>query len=157
MVFWPFHGIAGRLTERRSYEARVAVRSLGPRFRRSLHFYAIDCGCDNFAVIDLQALLTPQYNTHRFGIFWADTPRHADVLVILGPPLPGLAGAMRLTVDQLPRPRGLILVGGDGTEAAWKELGEAEDVLAILPEGSGPDRILGALLAAQGRSPSGGF
>jgi Ni,Fe-hydrogenase III small subunit len=148
MVFWPLHGIGRRFTEKTPYKPPVPVRSLGPRFRRSLHCWAVDAGCDNFLNFTVQALQTPQYNSHRFGIFWADTPRHADVIILLGPPLPALEGALRNTIEQIPRPRGILAIGGN--EETWRSIVDFDELLAVLPEETGPQDLLGALLAAKG-------
>ncbi|HUX12522.1 MAG TPA: hypothetical protein VMW87_05815 [Spirochaetia bacterium] len=162
MVFWPFHGIAKRLTERRRYERRTEFRTLGPQFRRSLHIFVVDAGCDNSLNFTIAALQAPQYNTHRFGIYFADTPRHADLLVLLGPPLPSLREAVAATVRQLPSPCGVLLVGQEkvdlpatDTLGSWTGMVDADAVVGQLPGDPAPAEILAALLSIQ-RGPGKG-
>ncbi len=167
MVFWPVHGIARRLTERHSYEKRTKFRALGPQFRRSMHIFVVDAGCDNSLNFTIAALQAPQYNTHRFGIYFADTPRHADLLVLLGPPLPSLRESVAATVRQLPSPCGVLLVGRETSEVRaadgsrrepqdagdtlgpWTGMVDASIVVGQLPRNPAPAELLAALLSIQ--------
>jgi hypothetical protein len=80
-----------------------------PRFfHRSVFVYAIDVGNSNALNIEVAALRTPQYNIHRLGIFFTDTPRHADLLLVLGRPTSRTLAPLQATIDQLPRPFGVI-------------------------------------------------
>ncbi len=145
MVFWPLHGVIRRLTERHGYEPNVKIRPLGRQFRRSMHIFVIDSGCDNMLNFNIAALGAPQFNTHRYGIYFADTPRHADLLLVLGPPVDALVDAVRSTIAQLPEPFGILLLGG---EKPWDMI-EPDRLVGHLPGTPGPKEILAALLAAQ--------
>jgi len=166
MVFWPFYGAIRRLTEKEAvYTTPFPVRALGRQFRRSMHVFVIDSGCDNILNFNVAALSAPQYNTHRFGIFFADTPRHADLLIVLGPPLTSLRAAVSATVAQMPEPFGILLIGGIPeplpaphsvqTPARVQQLGPFQElvdpvrVAGFLPGVPGPSDILAALLAIQ--------
>jgi Ni,Fe-hydrogenase III small subunit len=122
-----------------------------------MHIFVVDAGCDNMLNFNIAALGAPQYNTHRFGIYFADTPRHADLLIFLGPPVSALRDAVAATIAQVPEPFGILAVGGEpGTGAAdprWDML-DSGHVVGFLPGTPGPSDILGALLAVQrGRIP----
>lgn len=103
---------------------------------------------------NIAALGAPQFNTHRYGIYFADTPRHADLLLLLGPPVEPLREAVRATIGQLPRPFGILLLGGDGTgetsdPGPFRDMVEPESVVGRLAGNPGPGEILAALLAIQ--------
>jgi len=165
MVFWPYHGVIQRLTEKSVYRTSVPVRTLGRQFRRSMHLFVVDAGCDNMLNFNIAALTAPQYNTHRFGIYFADTPRHADILILLGPPLSALHDAVAATLAQAPKPFGVLLVGGapemapqqepvestSGTPqpGSFRELIDPALVVGFLPGSPGPSDIFAALLAIQ--------
>ncbi len=115
MTWWPLFGITRRLTERkRDYPHPAALGPAGRRsplgrlFRRSLFVYPIDVGSSNALNMEVAALRTPQYNIHRFGIFFTDTPRHADLLLVLGRPTAKTWGPLEETIAQLPRPFGVL-------------------------------------------------
>lgn len=145
MVFWPLHGAIRRLTEKERYEPTQRVKPLGRQFRRSLHIFVVDSGCDNMLNFNIAALGAPQFNTHRYGIYFADTPRHADLLLVPGPPVEALLEALNSTIGQLPEPFGILLLGGD---TPWETIAPAR-VVGHLPGIPGPKEILAALLAVQ--------
>lgn len=108
MRWWPLFGISRRLTEKRDYESAAEVRPLPRLFRRSFFIYAVDAGNSNALNIEVAALRAPQYNIHRLGIFFTDTPRHADLLLVLGQPTSGTIGALTETLSQIPQPFGIL-------------------------------------------------
>ena len=79
-------------------------------FRKSLHIYPIDVGNANDLNFDMRALQAPQYNIHRFGIFFADVPRHADVLLVLGRPTEKMVPVLLETVNQMPGPYSIVSI-----------------------------------------------
>ena len=80
-------------------------------FRRSMKLRHVDCGSCNGCESELQALLNPFYDLQRFGIDFVASPRHADALVVTGPPALHLEEALRLTDEATPRPRLIVAVG----------------------------------------------
>jgi len=148
MRWWPLYGITRRLTERGAYRSQAEVAGLPRLFRRSLFVYAVDVGNSNALNVEVAALRTPQYNIHRMGIFFTDTPRHADLLLVLGHPTPGTLGPLRETIAQLPRPFGIIHVfepfSTDG-QAADLELPNLVARIEGVPEAA---ELLGILLKA---------
>ena len=111
MKWWPFYGITKKLTEKRSYKTGAEVEQIHPTlFRRSLFIYVIDVGSSNGLNFEITALESPQYNTHRVGIYFTDSPRHADILLVLGRPAPAMLNPLRETISQMPQPFGIITI-----------------------------------------------
>jgi hypothetical protein len=108
--WWFPYGLKRKLTEKIKYTSDNNVNPVTSIFRNSLHIYVIDVGNSNELCFEIKALQSPQYNIHRFGIFFADTPRHADVLIVLGPTTPQMVNPLRETLKQLPKPCGVILI-----------------------------------------------
>ena len=136
--------------ERAEYPRDIELRSLPRIFRRSLFVYAVDVGNSNALNIEVAALRTPQYNIHRLGIFFTDTPRHADLLLVLGRPTLKTAAPLLETVAQLPRPFGIIHIfepfsaGGEFTDI------ELPNLLARIEGLPDAARLLGILVKAKG-------
>ena len=64
----------------RQIQAR-ARRVLG----RSLHIREVDAGSCNGCEVEITGLNSPIYDLERFGIHFAASPRHADMLLVTGP------------------------------------------------------------------------
>lgn len=156
MRFWPLYGITRLLSERRIAPRGAAVSSLPRAFRRSLHIYPIDVGNSNALNLEMAAMKTAQYNIHRYGIFFADTPRHADLLIILGIPLASLQEHLRETLTQFPRPFGILwlretarAIDTGGEVSARRIVEESGGTLvAELDNPSGPAEIISVLRRA---------
>lgn len=88
-----------------------AARRLRRIFGRSLHVRHIDVGSCNACESEVLALSNPQYNFHRYGIFFTPSPRHADVLLVTGALTPAMAEILRTTYEAMPRPRIVIAAG----------------------------------------------
>ena len=114
MKWWPIWGLTRRLTERTGYSKDLAVTSASRIFRKSLHVYPIDVGNANDLNFDIRALQAPQYNIHRFGIFFADVPRHADVLLVLGRPVEKMVPVLLETANQMPGPYSIVSIEAEG-------------------------------------------
>lgn len=110
MKWWPVWGLTKRLTERTRYATELTIESKGQIFRKSLHIYPIDVGNSNDLNFDIRALQAPQYNIHRFGIFFADVPRHADLLLVLGRPTEKMVPILMETINQMPEPFSIVVV-----------------------------------------------
>ena len=142
---WIFYGLSNRLTER--FEKKgVKVKGLGSVFRSSLHIFPIDVGNGNELNFEIEALQSAQYNIHRFGIFFTDSPRHADVLLILGKCTEKMVSPLKETINQLPNPYGIVVIeGGQPFGIKPKELG-LDNVLAYYEQYLSADEILSVLL-----------
>ncbi|MHB1687168.1 MAG: NADH:ubiquinone oxidoreductase [Ignavibacteriaceae bacterium] len=145
--WWLPYGLKRRLTEKKLYQSDIDVKPLDGIFRKSLHIYIIDVGNSNDLCFEIRALQAPQYNIHRFGIFFADTPRHADVLVVLGPATEKMIGPLKETINQLPKPFGVILIES-GSISSTIDLKNiiGENLLAEIKNYSSPEQIISVLL-----------
>ncbi len=106
---WAIYGITKRLTEN-FQKTKKDVKSISGVFKSSLHIFPIDVGNDNELNFEMEALASPQYNIHRFGIFFTDSPRHADILLILGKVSENMKEPLMETIAQLPEPFGIIII-----------------------------------------------
>ena len=67
-----------------------------------------DCGaCLN----EVKQLNNPYYNMHRLGFFITPTPRHADVLLVVGPVTDQMRFALKKIHDAMPTPKRVVAVG----------------------------------------------
>jgi len=142
---WVFYGLSNRLTER--FEKKTEkVKGLSRIFNKSLHIFPIDVGNDNGLNFEIEALQSSQYNIHRFGIFFTDSPRHADILLILGKCTEKMVSPLKETIDQLPSPYGIVVIEGNQPFGLKpKELG-LSNVLAYYERYLSADEILSVLL-----------
>ncbi len=84
------------------------------RLGRSLVLRAVDAGSCNGCEQELGALLNPVYDLERFGIRFAASPRHADVLLVTGPVTVNMAEAVKRTHEAMPSPKWVVAVGDCG-------------------------------------------
>jgi Ni,Fe-hydrogenase III small subunit/ferredoxin-like protein FixX len=160
-------GIEHRLAWQSSYEWAVArdggggPRSeLGDPFKRSIHIIVVDAGDCGACLNEVKQLNNPYYNMHRLGFFITPTPRHADVLLVVGPVTDHLRTALEKTYEAMPTPKRVMAVGacalsgGVFAESFVCAKGVAE-VLPVDVEVPGhpppPLAILHGLLVAVGR------
>jgi Ni,Fe-hydrogenase III small subunit/ferredoxin len=148
-------------------EGLAAVRNALARrtsvLRRSVHLRHVDAGSDGSEEQEIAALLNPVYDIGRLGIFVTATPRHADVLLVTGGGVHGMAEPLRRTYDGMPDPKVVIAVGTDAVSGGMlgaREHATSGGVGEILPvdvwlPGSPPPpfAILHALLLALDRLP----
>jgi Ni,Fe-hydrogenase III small subunit len=80
-------------------------------FRRSFYLYPIDVGTCGACNTEFKLLASPQYDMTRFGIFFTNTPRHADALVVMGVMTEGMQEAYRRAYDAMPEPKLVIALG----------------------------------------------
>ncbi|HHT9130075.1 MAG TPA: NADH-quinone oxidoreductase subunit NuoB [Candidatus Brocadiaceae bacterium] len=80
-------------------------------FRRSLHVREVDAGSCNGCEWEAVALLNPVHDLQRFGIDIVASPRHADCLLVTGPPTRNLETALIKTYHATPEPRMVIALG----------------------------------------------
>lgn len=140
---------------------RVEIQRL---FGRSLKLRPVDAGGCNACESEVQALFNPFLDLRRFGIELVASPRHADALVVTGPPARHLEEALLLTVEATPQPR-LVIALGDcavgggfcaGSFAVRRGVGDVVPVDVHIPGcPPRPAEIARALLLALGRSRDG--
>ena len=128
--------------------------------RRSLRLRHVDAGSCNACESELQALLNPFYDVQRFGIDIVASPRHADGLLVTGPPARHLEEALRLTDEATSRPRLIVAVGDCACHGGFcaGSFATHDGVQAVAPVDvripgcpPRPVDIVRALLAAVGR------
>ena len=150
--WWVPYGLKKRLTEKKLYQTNIDVKPLEGIFKTSLHIYIIDVGCSNDLCFEIRALQAPQYNIHRFGIFFADTPRHADILIVLGPATEKMIEPLKETINQLPKPFGVILIeSGNFTSKVNINDIIGENLLAEIKNYENPGQIIPVLLKLMGK------
>lgn len=81
------------------------------RLGRSLVIREVDAGSCNACELEAHALGNPIYDVERFGIRFAASPRHADVLLVTGPASRNMAEALRRTYDATPAPKWVVAMG----------------------------------------------
>lgn len=139
------------------------ARGFGSEFRRSIHILVVDAGDCGACLNEVKQLNNPYYNMHRLGFFITPTPRHADVLLVVGPVTDHMRFALKKIHDAMPTPKRVVAVGacalsgGVFAESFVCANGVAE-VLPVDVEVPGnpppPLAILHGLLVAVGRKPA---
>ncbi|HTS53585.1 MAG TPA: formate hydrogenlyase [Burkholderiales bacterium] len=87
------------------------LRNLGTAFRGSIHIIVVDAGDCGACLHEVRQLNNPYYNMHRLGFFITPTPRHADVLLVVGPVTDHMKTALQKTYDAMPTPKRVMAVG----------------------------------------------
>ncbi len=80
-------------------------------FARSLHLFLVDVGSCNACNLEVMALANPFYDSQRLGIFFTNSPRHADVLLVVGVPTPEMREPLRRAYEAIPAPKAVVAVG----------------------------------------------
>ncbi len=134
---------------------------LGPAFKRSIHIAVVDAGDCGACLNEVKQLTNPYYNMHRLGLFITPSPRHADILLVVGPVTDQMRVALRKTYDAMPEPKRVVAAGacalsGGIFAGSFACARGVSDVLLVDVEVPGnpppPLAILHGLLVAAGRS-----
>jgi Ni,Fe-hydrogenase III small subunit len=80
-------------------------------FGRAITIREVDAGSCNGCELEIHALNNPVYDVERFGIKFAASPRHADVLLVTGPVTHNMRVALERTYAAVPAPKWVIAVG----------------------------------------------
>ena len=115
----------------RALEARA--RKL---FGRAITIREVDAGSCNGCELEIHALNNAVYDVERFGIKFAASPRHADVLLVTGPVTHNMRTALERTYAATPDPKWVVAVGdcaaGCGVFAeSYATVGSVEKVIAV--------------------------
>src|SRR6266545_1747469 len=81
------------------------------RLGRTLSIREVDAGSCNGCELEIHALNNIVYDLERFGIKFAASPRHADVLLVTGPVTQNMRVALERTYAAVPAPKWVIAVG----------------------------------------------
>jgi Ni,Fe-hydrogenase III small subunit len=80
-------------------------------FGRSITIREVDAGSCNGCELEIHALNNAVYDVERFGIKFAASPRHADVLLVTGPVSHNMKIALERTYAATPDPKWVVAVG----------------------------------------------
>ena len=105
--------VAEPLAWDQSYEWAAARdgESFTPAFTRSIQIVVVDAGDCGACLNEVKQLNNPYYNLHRLGFFITPSPRHADVLLVVGPGTDHMRHALRKVYDAMPAPKRVVAVG----------------------------------------------
>lgn len=80
-------------------------------FGRSLYIYVVDSGTCGACNMELQAISTPNYDMNRLGLFFTNSPRHADAIAIMGIHSEKMAAVLDKAYEAMPAPKLIIAIG----------------------------------------------
>src|SRR5271165_3661431 len=139
---------------------RNSENEFGPAFTRSIHIIVVDAGDCGACLNEVKQLNNPYYNMHRLGFFITPTPRHADVMLVVGPVTDYMRFVLHKVYDAMPTPKRVVAVGAcavsggvfAGSFVCAKRLAEVLPVDVEVPGHPPPPlAILHGLLVAVGR------
>ncbi len=78
---------------------------------RSVHVFLVDVGSCNACNLEVLSLANPYYDSQRLGIFLTNSPRHADLLVVVGVPTEEMVDPLRRAFEAMPAPKAVVAVG----------------------------------------------
>lgn len=93
---------------------RVAARldeTARRRLGRSLALFHVGGGGCGGCELELRMLRSAVYDLERFGLSFVASPRHADVLVVTGPPTRNMREALERARAAMPDPGWVVAVG----------------------------------------------
>ena len=105
-------------------------------FGRSITIREVDAGSCNGCELEIHALNNAVYDVERFGIKFAASPRHADVLLVTGPVSHNMKVGLERTYAATPDPKWVVAVGdcacGCGMFAdSYATVGAVEKVVPV--------------------------
>jgi Ni,Fe-hydrogenase III small subunit len=89
----------------------ASPNEFNPAFKRSIHICVVDAGDCGACLNEVKQLNNPYYNMHRLGFFITPSPRHADVLLVVGPVTDHMRVALEKVYDAMPAPKRVVAVG----------------------------------------------
>lgn len=138
-------------------------RRFGPAFDRSLQILVVDTGDCGACLNEVRQLNNPYYNLHRLGFFLTPSPRHADVLLLVGALTEQMRAPLLKAYDAMPSPKKVVAVGACALSGgifgrSFTCAGGVGELLPVDVEVPGnpppPLAILHGLLVAVGRKTS---
>jgi Ni,Fe-hydrogenase III small subunit len=105
-------------------------------FGRSITIREVDAGSCNGCELEVHALNNAIYDVERFGIRFAASPRHADVLLVTGPVTRNMKVALERTYAATPDPKWVVAVGDCGCgcgvfEGSYAVIGAVDKVVPV--------------------------
>jgi len=159
--------VEGAIAARSGLEIPAGTRAARPRpsaplasLGRSLHVFLVDVGSCNACNLEVIALANPFYDSQRLGVFFTNSPRHADALLVVGVPTEPMVEPVRRAYEAMPGPKAVIAVGAcpisggafrgnPGLRASIDELVPVDIYVPGCPPT--PVQILDAILTLVGR------
>jgi Ni,Fe-hydrogenase III small subunit len=129
-------------------------------FKRSFHILMIDVGSCNACNLEVLNLSNPYYDLQRLGIFFTNSPKHADALVVVGALNKAMVDVLKRTYESIPNPKLVIAVGAcpisggvfQTTSGFASPVKDAIHVDVVIPGcPPSPIQILQGLLMAMGK------
>jgi Ni,Fe-hydrogenase III small subunit len=129
-------------------------------FGRALAVREVDAGSCNGCEIEITGLMSPVYDSERFGIHFVASPRHADLLLVTGPVTRNMEVPLRKTWDATPEPKLVVAVGDCARtcgvfKGSYAVVGSVDRVVPVnvFVDGCPPEPvdILRGILTALGR------
>ncbi len=115
-----------------------ALAARGRRlFGRSITIREVDAGSCNGCELEIHALGNSVYDVERFGLRFAASPRHADVLLVTGPVTHNMKVALERTYAATPDPKSVLedgdcVAGGCGVfEGSYAVIGAVDKVIPV--------------------------
>jgi Ni,Fe-hydrogenase III small subunit len=93
------------LIKQKDFKAKAAI------FKKSHHILMIDVGSCNACNIEVLNLLNPYYDLTRLGVFFTNSPKHADTLVVVGALNKAMVDVLKRTYESIPNPKLVISIG----------------------------------------------
>ncbi len=121
-------------------ELAEAGRALEERarrlFGRAITIREVDAGSCNGCELEIHALSNAVYDVERFGIRFAASPRHCDVLMVTGPVTHNMKVALERTYQATPAPKWVVAVGDCGCgcgvfEGSYAVVGAVDKVIPV--------------------------
>ncbi len=131
-----------------------------PAFNKSFHILMIDVGSCNACNLEVLNLANPYYDLTRLGIFFTNSPKHADALLVVGALNKSMVEVLKRTYESIPEPKFVISAGAcavsggvfQGTESFVSPVQDVIPVDVIVPGcPPTPIQILEGLLLAMGK------
>src|SRR6266403_6315762 len=131
-------------------------------FGRALGIREVDAGSCNGCEIEITGLMSPVYDSERFGFHFVASPRHADLLLVTGPVTRNMEVPLRKTYDATPDPKLVVAVGDCARSCgvfagSYAVVGSVDSVIPVdvFVDGCPPEptHILRGILTALDRLP----
>ncbi|MHB1439138.1 MAG: NADH-quinone oxidoreductase subunit B family protein [Cuniculiplasma sp.] len=82
-----------------------------PRLRKSFKIFTVDSGSCGACNTELMAIANPLYDVSRLGIFFTNTPKQADAIVIMGIYNEKMEPVIKAAIEAMSKPSVVILLG----------------------------------------------
>jgi Ni,Fe-hydrogenase III small subunit len=129
-------------------------------FGRALAIREVDAGSCNGCELEITGLMSPVYDSERFGIHFVASPRHADMLLVTGPVTRNMAIPLLKAYEATPAPKLVVAIGDCARtcgvfKGSYAVVGSVDEIIPVdaFVEGCPPEPadILRGILAAIGR------